>query len=105
MILGFPCNQFGNQERDSNEKIQDFVKKKEIKFPVFSKIDVNGKNQIPLYRYLKSQKKDFFSEDIKWNFTKFLCVNGIPIKRYGPQINPLSIENDIIQILKNKTEG
>ena len=100
MILGFPCNQFGNQERDSNQEIQKFLKDKGITFPVFGKIDVNGKNQDPLYKYLKSQKKDFFfGEDIKWNFTKFLCDKGVPIKRYGPQVNPYSFEDDIKKLL------
>ena len=106
MILAFPCNQFGNQERDNDEKIQEFIKKKNINFPVFSKIDVNGNNQHSLYKYLKQQKSDFFGEDIKWNFTKFLCQNGKPIKRYGPQTNPLSFEKDIINILPdNEVEG
>ena len=100
IVLGFPCNQFGNQERDSDQDIQQFLKKKGITFPVFAKIDVNGKNQDPLYKYLKSQKKDFFfGEDIKWNFTKFLCDQGVPIKRYGPQVNPYSFEDDIKNLL------
>jgi glutathione peroxidase len=100
MIIGFPCNQFGNQERDNNQKIQQFLKKKGVTFPVFGKINVNGKDQDPLYKYLKNQKKDiFFGEDIKWNFTKFLCYNGVPVKRYGPQINPYSFEEDIKNLL------
>ena len=106
MIFAFPCNQFGNQERDSNQKIQEFIKKKNINFPVFSKIDVNGNKEHPLYKYLKKQKSDFFGKDIKWNFTKFLCSDGIPIKRYGPQTNPLSFEKDILDILpKDDIEG
>ena len=99
IVLGFPCNQFGNQERDSNQDIQKFLKNKGITFPVFAKIDVNGENQDPLYKYLKSQKKDFFGGDIKWNFTKFLCHQGVPIKRYGPQVNPYSFEDDIKNLL------
>jgi len=100
MVIGFPCNQFGNQERDNNKKIQQFLKKKGVTFPVFGKIDVNGKDQDSLYKYLKSQKKDFFfGEDIKWNFTKFLCHNGKPVKRYGPQVNPYSFEEDIKNLL------
>lgn len=97
MILGFPCNQFGNQEPKSNKEIQEFVKNKKITFPVFSKIEVNGKNEEPLYTYLKENKSSFlFGKDIKWNFTKFLCKDGIPIERFGPQENPLSFENKII---------
>jgi glutathione peroxidase len=106
MVFAFPCNQFGNQERDSNKKIQEFIKKKNIDFPVFSKIDVNGNKQHPLYNYLKKQKSDFFGEDIKWNFTKFLCINGIPVRRYGPQSNPLSFEKDISDNFpENNIEG
>lgn len=106
MILAFPCNQFGNQEKDNNKKIQEFIKEREIEFPVFSKIDVNGINEIPLYKYLKNQKSDFWNKEIKWNFTKFLCSDGIPVKRYGPQSNPLSFENDIKDLLnKHKIEG
>ena len=97
MVLGFPCNQFGNQEPKSNKEIQEFVKNKKITFPVFSKIDVNGKNEEPLYTYLKESKSSFFfGKDIKWNFTKFLCKDGIPIERFGPQENPFSFENKII---------
>ena len=95
MILGFPCNQFGGQEPKSNSEIQNYLLKKNVTFPVFSKIDVNGTNEEPLYSFLKNKQKGFFSKDITWNFTKFLCINGIPVKRYGPQQNPLSFEKDI----------
>jgi len=95
MILGFPCNQFGNQEPKTNKEIQEFVKNKNVTFPVFSKIDVNGNNEDPLYTYLKKNKSSFFGRDIKWNFTKFLCVDGIPVERFGPQRNPLSFEDKI----------
>jgi len=100
IVLGFPCNQFGNQERDSNKEIQQFLKKKGITFPVFGKIDVNGQNQDPLYKYLKNKKSDFLGKDIKWNFTKFMCHQGVPVKRYGPQTNPLSFEDDIKNFYK-----
>jgi len=99
MVLGFPSNQFGNQEPKSNEEIQKFVKSKNVTFPVFAKIDVNGSKEDPLYTYLKSKKRGFLSKDIPWNYTKFLCIDGVPVKRYGPQENPKSFENDIKKYL------
>ena len=99
MILGFPCNQFGGQEPKSNIEIQEYIRRKNVTFPVLGKIDVNGKNEEPLYRFLKNKKSGLFSKDISWNFTKFLCVNGVPVERYGPQRNPLSFEDDIKRYL------
>lgn len=96
MIFGFPCNQFGRQEPKSNKEIQEFIAKKNVKFPVFAKLDVNGNNEDPLFTYLKQKK----GGGITWNFTKFLCVDGIPVKRYGPRQNPLSFEDDIKKCLK-----
>ena len=95
IVLGFPSNQFGNQEPKSNKEIQEFVKNKNVTFPVFAKIDVNGSKEDPLYTYLKNKKRGFLSKDITWNYTKFLCIDGVPVKRYGPQENPKSFENDI----------
>lgn len=99
MILGFPSNQFGNQEPKSNEEIQEFVKNKNVTFPVFGKIDVNGKNEDPLYTFIKDKKRGVISKNITWNFTKFLCINGIPKERYGPKENPKSFENKISDYL------
>lgn len=104
MILGFPTNQFGNQEPKSNDEIQQFIKNKGVTFPVFGKIDVNGKNQSPLYDFLKNKKGGFFRKDISWNFTKFLCVDGIPINRFGPQENPKSFEKEIIKYLNRNDD-
>ena len=72
-------------------------------FPIFKKIEVNGKNGHPLYKFLKASKKGIFgSSNIKWNFTKFLInKEGSVVKRYGPNINPKKIEKDIKLLLKS----
>lgn len=84
-ILDFPCNQFGNQAPETNEEIHKFCTLNfGIKFKQFAKIDVNGKNEDPLYTFLKKQKKGIFNSDIKWNFTKFLIdKNGNVVGRYA----------------------
>ncbi len=99
-ILAFPSGQFGDQEYKSSKEIKEFIKNKNVTFPVFGKIDVNGKNEHPIYTYLKSKKGGIIGKDISWNYTKFLCVNGIPVKRYGPQSNPLSFEKEIKKLYK-----
>lgn len=106
-ILGFPCDQFKNQEFTSNTEIQEFCQiNYGISFKMFSKIDVNGENADPLYEYLKKQKKGFSgainNNNIKWNFTKFLIdKNGIPIKRFSPYVSPIStnIKNNISKLI------
>jgi glutathione peroxidase len=101
VILAFPCNQFGAQESGTDEEIQSFCKMNYgVTFPVFSKIDVNGENTHPLYQFLKSSKKWFLSEDIKWNFTKFLVdQKWNVVDRYAPTTDPLSIRGDIDALL------
>lgn len=96
-ILDFPCNQFGNQAPGTNEEIVSFCSLKyDVSFKQFSKIEVNGENEEPLYTYLKSQKGGIFGKNIKWNFTKFLVdQNGNVIKRYGSTVTPEKIEKDI----------
>lgn len=93
-ILDFPCNQFANQAPGSDDDIHTFCTGRfGITFPQFAKIDVNGKNEDPLYTYLKSKKGGLFSSKIKWNFTKFLVgKDGTVIKRFGPTETPESIE-------------
>ena len=98
-ILAFPSDQFGNQEYKNTKEIKDFLKKQDITFPVFGKIDVNGKNEDPLYTFIKNNSPRTFVKDIPWNYTKFLIVNGRPIKKYLPQTNPLSFESDIVKYL------
>jgi len=99
VILGFPCNQFMNQEPLNEEEIKSFCSLTYgVTFPMFSKIDVNGENTHPLYKYLKEAQKGLLgSEAIKWNFTKFLVdKNGTVINRYAPATKPESLEVDIL---------
>ena len=75
-VLAFPCNQFGGQEPGTSEEILEFVAKYGVTFPIFDKIDVNGPNTHPLYKFLKEQKSEpgvagFLGNDIKWNFAKY----------------------------------
>ena len=101
-ILGFPCNQFANQDKGSNEEIQEFCSLNYgVTFNMFQKIEVNGENAHPLYKFLKNEKKGLLSKEIKWNFTKFLVDSeGNVVKRYAPTVKPLKIEEDIKKLLK-----
>lgn len=90
-VLGFPCNQFGGQEPGENAEIQEFCQMNYgVTFPVFSKIEVNGDNTDPLYKWLKSSAPGVLgTEAIKWNFTKFLVgKTGTVISRHAPQEKP-----------------
>lgn len=94
VILGFPCNQFGNQEPGDEKSISEgCLINYGVSFPMFSKIEVNGPNAHPIYKYLKSQLNGFFGSSIKWNFTKFLIdKNGKPVKRFSPFTKPEKLE-------------
>jgi glutathione peroxidase len=97
-ILGFPCNQFGKQEPGGPEEIAEFCSVSYgVTFPMFEKIEVNGKGAHPLYRYLKSEARGVLgSEPIKWNFTKFLVDReGEVIERYGSATKPEQLEADV----------
>ena len=100
-ILDFPCNQFANQAPGNEEEIHTFCTGRfGIKFPQFAKIDVNGKNESPLYTYLKSQKKGCFSSKIKWNFSKFLVTkDGQVVERFAPTDTPEKIDSYIEKLL------
>ena len=101
-ILGFPCNQFGEQEPGSEAEIESFCELNYgVTFPMFAKIDVNGDGAAPLYKYLKKEKPGLMgSEAIKWNFTKFLVDrSGKVIERYAPNTEPANITGDIEKIL------
>ncbi|MED6187211.1 putative glutathione peroxidase 8 [Stylosanthes scabra] len=100
-ILAFPCNQFGDEEPGSNEQIVDFVCTRfKSEFPIFAKIEVNGENSAPLYKFLKLGKWGIFGDDIQWNFAKFLVdKNGQVVHRYYPTTSPLSLERDICKLL------
>ena len=102
VILGFPCNQFMNQEPLSEEEIQSFCSLNYgVTFPMFAKIDVNGEEAHPLFKYLKEAQKGLLGiEAIKWNFTKFLVdKNGVVINRFAPATKPESLEVDILLYL------
>ncbi|CAN1253412.1 Probable glutathione peroxidase 2, partial [Linum perenne] len=100
-ILAFPCNQFAGQEPGTNDQIEESactIFKAE--FPIFDKVDVNGKNTAEVYKYLKSEKGGFLGDAIKWNFTKFLVnKDGKVVARYAPTTSPLKIEKDIQNLL------
>ena len=100
-ILDFPCNQFGHQAPGTEEEIQEFCTLKyNTTFPLFAKIDVNGKEAEPLFSFLKNQKGGIFGNDIKWNFTKFLVSrDGTVVERYAPMTTPEKIEKDILKLL------
>ncbi|KAF2297812.1 hypothetical protein GH714_003561 [Hevea brasiliensis] len=100
-ILAFPCNQFGEQEPGSNDEIQEFVCTRfKSEFPVFGKVEVNGENGFPLYKFLKSGKWGIFGDDIQWNFAKFLVnKDGQVVDRYYPTTSPLSLEHDIKKLM------
>ena len=100
-ILGFPCNQFAKQDSGSNEEIHEFCQLNyRVRLNMFEKIDVNGNNAHPLYKYLKNEAKGLFGKGIKWNFTKFLIdANGNVIKRYAPTVSPSKIKYDIEKLL------
>ncbi|MBL7556335.1 MAG: glutathione peroxidase [Bdellovibrionaceae bacterium] len=101
-IVGFPCNQFGFQEPGTNDEIQSFCKMNyDVTFPVMAKVDVNGDNASPVYRFLKEKAPGILgTEMIKWNFTKFLVdKNGNVFQRYAPNTEPKDIEKDISALL------
>ena len=107
-VLGFPCNQFGGQEPGTADEIQDFCEKKfSVTFPLFAKIDVNGPDTHPLYQQLKSAKPGLLgSQDIKWNFTKFLVSrDGQVQKRYGSQKDPNDLEPAVLEALGEGRSG
>jgi glutathione peroxidase len=102
VILGFPCNQFGAQEPGNEEEIKNFCSLNyEISFPMFAKIDVNGDDAHPVYEFLKNSLPGILgTKAVKWNFTKFLVdKNGMPIARFAPNDQPISIKKEILKYL------
>lgn len=101
IILGFPCNQFANQEPGSGEEAAEACKiNYGVTFPIHEKINVNGENEHPLYTHLKEQKSGLFGSKIKWNFTKFLIDrNGEVVKRFGPKDEPEKMNSFIQELL------
>ncbi|MET3846363.1 MULTISPECIES: glutathione peroxidase [unclassified Paenibacillus] len=103
-ILGFPSNQFANQEPGTSEEIGEFCQMNYgVTFPMFEKIDVKGSNAHPLFQYLTREAPGVLgSKAVKWNFTKFLVDSkGRVIKRYAPKTTPDKIENDIRKLLES----
>jgi glutathione peroxidase len=107
-VLGFPCDQFGQQEPGNESEIKSFCSLSyDVTFPMFSKVQVNGPQAHPLYRYLKQQQPGILgSEAIKWNFTKFLVDRrGEVRKRFGSIDKPESLEGEIVALLGNPRTG
>ena len=102
VVLGFPCNQFGQQESGSADEIATFCTTVyDVTFPLFAKIDVNGKDAHPLYKWLRDAAPGLLGfNDVKWNFTKFLIGrDGQAVRRYGSDTEPGSIAKDIEALL------
>ena len=103
-VLAFPCNQFGGQEPGNNEEITEFCKLNyNNNFPIFSKVDVKGNDAHPLFSFLTKERKGLLgTENIKWNFTKFLVnKEGEPVSRYAPSTTPDKIQSDIENLLNS----
>ena len=100
-VLGFPCNQFGGQEPGTAAQIEEFCAGKyAITFPMFAKIEVNGNQAHPLFRYLKNEKSGLLGPSIKWNFTKFLVDRtGRVVARHAPTARPESLRREIEALL------
>jgi glutathione peroxidase len=100
-VLGFPCDQFGHQEPGTEDEIATFCERNYgVSFPMFAKIDVNGGDTHPLYRWLKDEQRGLLGGSIKWNFTKFLVGrDGRPLARFAPQAEPAELADDIEQAL------
>jgi glutathione peroxidase len=96
-ILGFPSDQFMNQEFDNIDETMEFCRRNYgVSFPMYAKVDVKGDKADPLFQYLTSETKGLLGGEVKWNFTKFLIGrDGRPIKRYAPQTKPEKISDDI----------
>ncbi|GLO64489.1 MULTISPECIES: glutathione peroxidase [Oceanobacillus] len=100
-VLGFPSNQFNEQEPVDDDNMEEACKINfGVTFPLFKKIDVKGPNAAPLFKYLTEEQKGLLGSNVKWNFTKFLVDrNGNVVKRFAPKDKPAKIENDIKALL------
>lgn len=101
IVLGFPCNQFGGQEPLKNDQMEESCQINHgVSFQLTEKIDVNGNDTHPIFKYLKNELGGLLGSNIKWNFTKFLIdSNGKPVKRYAPTTVPKKLEKDIEKLL------
>ncbi|MGP4071998.1 glutathione peroxidase [Piscibacillus sp. B03] len=100
-VLGFPSDQFMNQEFDNQEEILNYCQTNYgVTFPVYKKVNVKGEDKVPLFKFLTEEKKGMLGGEIKWNFTKFLIDrDGNVVERYSPQTKPEKIEEDIKKLL------
>ena len=107
VVIGFPCNQFASQDPGNDEEISNFCQiNYGVTFQMMKKIDVNGKNADPIFQFLKDRSKNIFSDDIKWNFTKFLVASdGITVRRYAPTVKPNRMRKDIEEMLMVEAVG
>lgn len=95
-IMAFPSNQFLSQEPGTSQDILQFVQKYDVTFDMFEKVDVNGDSAHPLWKWLKTQAAGFISDNIKWNFTKFIInKEGKVVSRYAPSSNPNEMESEL----------
>lgn len=101
MVVGFPCDQFNDQEFDNIDQTTEFCQLNYgVSFPMMAKVNVNGDEADPLFDYLTTEKSGLLSKKIKWNFTKFLVDrNGHVVKRYAPQTDPAKLADDVEKLL------
>ncbi len=101
VVLGFPCDQFANQEFADDSQTAEFCQLNYgVTFPMFAKVDVNGSEAHPLFAWMRSEKGGVLGDAIKWNFTKFLIDrSGRVVRRYAPTVSPAAIEADIRALL------
>ena len=98
--MGFPCNQFANQEPGGKDEIDACLLNYGVDFQMFDKVEVNGKNADPIFKYLKNELPGTLGARIKWNFTKFLInKEGKPVKRFAPSTKPEKLVKDIQELL------
>lgn len=101
VVIGFPCNQFGNQDPGSGEEIQEFCSLNYgVSFPMMEKVDVNGANAAPIFKWLRRQAGGLFGDSVKWNFTKFLVHrDGETVERFAPTTSPEQLHAKIDGLL------
>jgi glutathione peroxidase len=101
VVIGFPCDQFANQELDDDAAIEEFCRINfGVTFPLTTKVDVNGKDTDPVFAFLKERTSGLLGSGIKWNFTKFLvAADGTTVKRFSPKTEPAAMIDDIEALL------
>lgn len=101
VVLGFPCDQFAHQEPGDEEEIKNFCSLNyDVTFPMFAKVDVNGDDAHPLFKWLREQKSGVLGNRVKWNFTKFLVDrSGQVVDRFAPTVKPEKLTDDIEKVL------